>query len=143
VNTNVRLAVAYHHQPVYQAPTITADDGPRPVAWTYTAYCQASMPVPTSRPIAEKTQPIALPGRLVTITAPTTMNPANASSSAAWPTTSPSKKPLITPSHTAGTMHTTKTTTMIRATQVERCIMVPARLLRRVRAGKMRNRRPS
>ena len=32
VNTSVRLVIAYHHHPVYQAPTITANDDPRPVS---------------------------------------------------------------------------------------------------------------
>jgi hypothetical protein len=40
----------------------------------------ASTPVAVSRPMAEKLQPTALPGRWVTMTTPTTMNPAKATS---------------------------------------------------------------
>ena len=46
----------------------------------YAAYSVAGTPMAVSRPIAEKIQPTALPGRWATMTAPTTMNAAKASS---------------------------------------------------------------
>jgi hypothetical protein len=41
-----------------------------------------STPTEDSSPMAEKTQPIRLPGRWATITAPTTMNAVNATTRA-------------------------------------------------------------
>jgi hypothetical protein len=57
----------------------------------------ASTPVAVSRPIAEKIQPTALPGRWATMIAPTAMNAAKASSRLL----SCSKLPLATDRGTA------------------------------------------
>jgi hypothetical protein len=78
-------------------------------------------PVTASRPMAEKTQPMALPGRWATIRAPTTMKAAKASSS---PTVSASgwrwKLPLATESTTRATTLAVQIASNAQATQVER-----------------------
>ena len=78
-------------------------------------------PVTASRLMAEKTQPMALPGRWATTRAPTPMKAAKASSS---PTVSASgwrwKLPLGTESPTRAATLAVQTISIAQATQVER-----------------------
>jgi hypothetical protein len=71
--------------------------------------------------MAEKIQPMTLPGRWATISAPTTMNAAKASSSGSVSLKAPGPKvPLATESATSAATPAVQVASIAQATQVER-----------------------
>jgi hypothetical protein len=82
-----------------------------------------------SSPTAEKSQPMALPGRCPVITAPTTMNAVKARYRARLTPVSRWKLPLSTDRETDTAKQTTKIASMDQATRVERLRTVMPRLL--------------
>jgi hypothetical protein len=70
--------------------------------------------------MAEKSQPIALPGRWATIKAPTIMKALKPTNSRTWLPASCRKVPLATARISPATRLTTKTASMDQATQLQR-----------------------